>query len=126
MENMDTNTDYQKFVRVGEQKWRIVKITIGIIFLLLLKICIHYFFIPGVFKSHLEKNHSHLKCQFPPKIPIWPKFLLYKRYEKWLSPHHPGRGCELCLLMHFETFNCCITSSQRSSGRFKHLRWKFL
>ena len=33
MENNDTNTDYPKFVRVGDQKWEIVEITIGIIFL---------------------------------------------------------------------------------------------
>ena len=43
------------------------------------------FFIQGVFKSHLEKNYPHLKCQFPPRIPIWPKPLLYKRSEKWLK-----------------------------------------
>ena len=33
-----------------------------------------------------EKNHPHLKCQSPLKIPIWTKSLLYKRSEKWLSP----------------------------------------
>ena len=32
MENNDTNTDYHKFVRVGDQKWEIVEITIGIFF----------------------------------------------------------------------------------------------
>ena len=32
MENKDTNTHYQKYVRVGDQKWEIVEITIGIIF----------------------------------------------------------------------------------------------
>ena len=32
MENKDTNTDYQKVVRVGDQKWKIVEITIEIIF----------------------------------------------------------------------------------------------
>ena len=47
------------------------------------------FFIQGVFKSHLKKNHPHLKCQFPPKIPIWTKSLLYKCSEKWLSPFPP-------------------------------------
>ena len=34
MENKYANTDYQKLVRVGEQKWEIVEITIGIILLL--------------------------------------------------------------------------------------------
>ena len=32
MENNYTNTDYHKFVRVGDQKCEIVEITIGIIF----------------------------------------------------------------------------------------------
>ena len=63
MENNDINTDYHKFVTVGEQK----------------------------------KNRPHLKCQFPPKIPIWPMSLLYKCSEKWLSrppppPSPKGRG----------------------------------
>ena len=42
MENKDTNTDYQKFVRVVRQKWDIVEIPIGIIFFLL-EIRIHDF-----------------------------------------------------------------------------------
>ena len=42
MENNDTNTDYQKFVRAGDQKWEIVEITI-VFFFFLLEICIHYF-----------------------------------------------------------------------------------
>ena len=37
MEDKDTNTDYQKVVGVGDQKWE----TIEIIFWL--EICIHYF-----------------------------------------------------------------------------------
>ena len=32
MENNDTNTDYHKFVRLGDQKLEIVEITMGIIF----------------------------------------------------------------------------------------------
>ena len=32
MQNKGTNTDYQKFVRVGDQKREIVEIIIGIIF----------------------------------------------------------------------------------------------
>ena len=39
-----------------------------------------------------EKDHPHLKCQFPTKIPIWPKSLLNKRSEKWLNPSHRTRG----------------------------------
>ena len=61
MENKDANTDYQKVVRVGNQKSEIVEITIGIIF---------FCFQVGSFQVLPEKNHPHLKCQFPPKIPI--------------------------------------------------------
>ena len=32
MKNKDANTDYQKVVRVGDQKWEIVEFTIGINF----------------------------------------------------------------------------------------------
>ena len=57
MENKDTNTEYQKFVRVGDQKWEIVEITIRIIFLLFFLVWDSYslFFIQGVFKFHLKK-----------------------------------------------------------------------
>ena len=41
MENKDTNIGYQKFARVGDQKWEIVEITIGISFLF--EIYIYYF-----------------------------------------------------------------------------------
>ena len=40
-------------------------------------------FYRGSFQVPPEKNHPHLKCQFPPKIPIWPNCLLYKCSEKW-------------------------------------------
>ena len=60
----------------GDQKWEMAESTIGIIFLF--EIQIHYFlYIQGIFKSHLKKI-------IPLKIPIWPKFLLYKP-EKWLT-----------------------------------------
>ena len=105
MENNNTNTDYHKFVRVGDQKWEIVEITIRIIFF-----CLRFvftIFYTGSFQVPPKKNHPHLKCQFPPKIPIWPKSLLYKHSQKWLSPPSPrGVGCQLwkvfinvCLLL---------------------------
>ena len=53
MENKDTNTDYLKFVGVGDQKSEIVEITVGIIFFLL-EICIYYF-LYKVSTSHLKK-----------------------------------------------------------------------
>ena len=91
MENKDKNIDYQKFVRVGDQKWEIVEITIRIIFF-----CLGFafsIFYTRSFQVPPEKNHPHLKCrkcQFPPKISIWLKSLLYKYSEKWLrlTPSH--------------------------------------
>ena len=59
MENKDTNTDYQKIVRVGDQKWEIVEIIIEYFF------CLRFvfnFFIQGVVKSQLKKSP-------PPKVP---------------------------------------------------------
>ena len=85
----------------GDRKWEIKEITIGIFFVFGWDLY-SLFFIQGVFKSHLKKHHPHLQCQFPPKIPIWPKSLLYERSEKWLIPPLPPitqgeRGCELWL-----------------------------
>ena len=71
MENNDINTDYHKFVTVGDQKWEIVEITIRNI--------------SFAWDSYLIFFMQE-KYQFPPKISIWPKSLLYKRSEKWLSP----------------------------------------
>ena len=61
MGNKDTNIDYNKFVRVGDQNWEIVEITIGIIFLL--EIFIHYF-LYREFLSPIWKKSP------PPKVPI--------------------------------------------------------
>ena len=61
MKNKDTNTGYQKVVRVGDQKRKIVKNTIGIIFFF--KTRIHYFY-TGSFQVPPEKKSP------PPKVPI--------------------------------------------------------
>ena len=61
MENKDTNTDYQKFVRVGDEKWEIVEITTGTIFLLEVYI---YYFLCREFSSPTWKKSP------PPKVPI--------------------------------------------------------
>ena len=55
MDNKDTNTDYQKFVKVGYQKWEIVEITIEIFFFFFAWDLHSLFFIQGVSKSHLKK-----------------------------------------------------------------------
>ena len=61
MENNDTNLDYTKFARVGDQKWEIVEITIGITFLLEISI---YYFLYREFSSPTWKKSP------PPKVPI--------------------------------------------------------
>ena len=85
MDNKDANIEYQTVVGVGDQKWEIVEITIGISFF-----CLKFVFTTsdtGSFQVPPEKNHPHLRCQFPPKIPIWPKSLPYHPpSEKWLPP----------------------------------------
>ena len=66
MENNDANTDYHKFVRLGDQRWEIVEITIGIIFFFfffVLKICIQYFL-------YREFSSPTWKKSLPPKVPI--------------------------------------------------------
>ena len=63
MENKDTNADYQKFVRVGDQKWEIAEITIRIIFFLL-EIRIHYFLYKE-FSSPTRKKSPLPKKQIP-------------------------------------------------------------
>ena len=59
--------------------------------------CLRYIFTIfyiGSFQVPPKKNHPHLNCQFPLKIPTLPKSLLYERFEKWLSPlpHPSPRG----------------------------------
>ena len=61
MENKDANRDYQKFVRVGHQKWEI-EITIGIV-LFLLEIRIHYFLYGECSSPTWKKSPT-------PKVPI--------------------------------------------------------
>ena len=91
MENKDTNTDYQMFARVGDQKWEIVEITVGFIFFCLR--LVFTVFYTGSFQAPPEKNYHYLKCQFPTTIPIWPNSLLNKRSEKRISfPHHQGES----------------------------------
>ena len=54
MENKDTNTDYQKFIRVGDQMWEILG---GFFcFFFLLEICIYYF-LYREFSCSTWKNH---------------------------------------------------------------------
>ena len=62
MENKDTNTDYQKVVRVGDQKWEIVDTTFGIMFLF--EIHIHYFLYREFSSPTWEKKSPS------PKVPI--------------------------------------------------------
>ena len=61
MENKDANTDYQKVVKVGDQKWEIVETAFGIIFLF--EIRIHYFL-------YREYSSPTWKKSLPPQVPI--------------------------------------------------------
>ena len=81
MENKVTNTDYQKFVKVRDQKWETQICNPSQFFCLRFVFTIFY---TDSFQVPLEKNHRHLKCQFSPKILTWPKSILYKDSEKWL------------------------------------------
>ena len=68
MENEDTNTDYQKLVRVGNKKWDIVEITIGIFFFF----CLGFVFTilyTGSFQVSPGKNHSQPKVPIPTQNP---------------------------------------------------------
>ena len=78
MENKGTNTDYQKFVRVGDQKWEIVEIITGIIFFAWDSNSL--FFIQGVFKSHLKKSWFDLSSSY---------INIFKMAQ---APHHPWGG----------------------------------
>ena len=96
----DPNADNQRVVMVGDQKWEIKGIAVRVIFFVWDSYSL--FFYTGSFQVSPEKSHFHLKCQFPLKIPIWHKSLLYKPSEKWLNPPAPitiqGRGGKLCLV----------------------------
>ena len=48
---MITNTDYQKFVRVGDQTWEILEISIGIIFFIFFAWDLYYLFFKREFSS---------------------------------------------------------------------------
>ena len=69
MENNDANTDYNKFVRVGDQKWETVEIAISIFFFFCFRFVFTIFYTES-FQVPPKKNHPHLKCQSPHKIPI--------------------------------------------------------
>ena len=68
MENKDTNTDYQKFVRVVRQKWDIVEIPIGIIFFFCLRSEFTIFYTES-FQVPPEKNHPPPKVSTPTQNP---------------------------------------------------------
>ena len=90
MENNETNTDHHKLVRVRNQKWEIVEITIGTIFFFFFAWDLYsLFFIQGVFKSHLKKSpptEKPIPTQNSNLIsPIW-------AFWKMAQPPSPMRG----------------------------------
>ena len=95
MENNDTNTHYHKSVRVGEQKWEIVEIKIQFFLFLFFFFAwdlYSLFFYTWSFQAPPKKNHPHHKYQFPPKILIWPKSLLYELFENGSAPFITQEG----------------------------------
>ena len=70
MENKDTNADYQKFVSLGDHKWEIVEITIGIFFFLffLREIRIHHFLYKDFSNPTWKKSPPH-KVRIPTQNP---------------------------------------------------------
>ena len=65
MENKDTNTDYNKFFRVGDQKWEIVEITNGIFFFFFGLRFVFAIFCTESFQVPPKKKSS------PPKVTIF-------------------------------------------------------
>ena len=96
IENKNTNTDYQKVVRVEDQKWEIVETTLEIIFFF--EIHIQYFlyrdFLSPTWKkiNPTWKVNSHPKSQFD-VIPSY-IYTLWKMAQPPPPPpplHHQGR-----------------------------------
>ena len=87
--NKNANTDYQKVVRVGNQKREIYKLQSESFFIWDSLLTIFY---TESFQVPPEKNYLHLKCQFQPKIPIWSKSLLYEASKKMATTPSP-KGC---------------------------------
>ena len=79
MENKDTNTDYQKFIRVGDQKWEIL-----VFFFFFWLRFVFTIFYTGSFQVPPDKI-TPPKVPTPTQILIWPMSIQYKRSEKWLS-----------------------------------------
>ena len=67
MENKGSKTDYKEFVRVGDEKWENVEITIRIIFILF-EILIHYFLYREIWGSTRKKSLS-AKVPIPTQNP---------------------------------------------------------
>ena len=97
MENKDTNTNYQRFFMVGDQKWEIVEIAIKIFFFFSWELYSLFFILFLYCFLYWEFSSPTWKTLPPPRVPIptqnsdlTPKSLLYKCCKKRLSPPpHP-------------------------------------
>ena len=89
MENKDTNTDYQKVIGLGDDKWNIVEITIGIICLFVWDL--YHYFLYRKFSSPTWKKSPLAKEPIPTRsrFPIWPNLNLLKNGSA--SPSSPRR-----------------------------------
>ena len=111
MENRYTKTDYQQVVRVGDQKWEIVEITIRIIFFFVWGSYSLFIYIPGSFKSHLKRiiygqsANSHPKPQYD----LSPYYINFLKNGSNPPLHHPGGedpNYEIRLDMSMYIFSC--------------------
>ena len=85
MENKDTNTEYQKFVRVGDKKWELIEITIKIFFF-----CLRFLF--TIF--HTWKESPQPKVPIPTQNPdltyVSPVKEFWKMAQPPPAPTSPG------------------------------------
>ena len=121
IENKDRYIDYQKFVRIEDQNWEIVEITIRIIFFAWDFYSLFFIYSGRSFQVP-SVNHPQLKCQFPPKIPVWPKSLLCKHPQICMAqpptppPWHMGSANYANLLF--------LTDNVKLDGIQSKIKWK--
>ena len=111
MENKDAKTDYQEVVRVGDQKWETVEITIRIIFFVWDSYSL-FLYKQRIFKSdlkkitHTQRTNSHPKSQYD----LSPYYINLLKNGSIPPLHHPGGGgdanYEIPLDMSMYFFSC--------------------
>ena len=104
MENRNRKTDYQKVVRVGDQKWEIVEIIIRIIFFVWDSYLL-FFIYAGNFPVPPEKKSPPPRKPIPTQNPNLPISLLKNGSVSPPSPRGDA-DYEISLDMSMYIFNC--------------------